>query len=310
MMNRSETRILPLGVAEQLDRTALQLVQQAGKSRVTTCAFKAAAPDIARQVMADANSPLLAYWGLSRNFDENAQATIVHPKILTAIGTLAQVQRGPGDAFHAGLLHTYGYLFSRLKTPYGYKRERWVRPTIEQGLQIPSRTLRSHPRAGTLLQNLTYFLGRIVLRDSKRAWQRLDRSEADIAPSLRDYAFDALTVSRVSESVKVPAADGTSRRVTLLTDIVPFFPRQGSRKSGSQKTRKSLLIYAARDAAQPGTRLLTCFTVTADVVAALRDPATLGRNQPVRLRYNGVVPGLTGKTESGTRKLVEDLPVR
>ena len=67
-----------------------------------------------------------------------------------------------GKIVHAGLDHTYAYLFSTLKTKYGFKRDRWLNDSIENGFQIKSFSLRPWPIEGTLLSNLTYFIGQIV----------------------------------------------------------------------------------------------------------------------------------------------------
>jgi hypothetical protein len=286
--------------AQHLARISKRLIERAGKGRVTTCSLKEHAPTIARQIMMDADSPLLELWGTSRNFDENARDTIVHRKTLTAINHLAGMPQ-KGDVHHAGLLHTYGYLFSLLKTPYGYKRDRWLRPTIENGLRIPAHTVRAEPREGTLLQNLTYFLGRIIFRDSPRELQTLAISDLPVAAGLVQYDYHRLNVDRISERVTLPGDNCTSRRVTLLTDLVRFIPRRKS-----QKTVRSLLIYAAYDAAQGGTKLLTCFTVTSKVSAMLCDSTSLGRNKPIRLRYNGVIDGFPHDVVLGTRRLVTE----
>src|SRR5262245_13206806 len=83
-------------------------------------------PEVLRQIVADARHPgLFSHWGRSANFDENAQSVIVDPAIVRAVGETAGVP-ARGRFVHAGLLHTYGYLFSLIETPYGAKRDRWV----------------------------------------------------------------------------------------------------------------------------------------------------------------------------------------
>ena len=284
--------------SQQLDRIAQRLVADAGKGRVTTCALKEQAPTIARQIVSDAGSPLLSMWGISSNFDENARATITDAKIVTAIGSLAGVKMRSGKGCHAGLLHTYGYLFSRLQTPYGYKRDRWLQPTIENGLQLPPYTVRAEPGEGTLLQNLTYFLERIVFRDTPSKRKSVIAAEGDIADSLRDYRYDRLKIARITERVNVPATDGKSRRVTLLTDLVQFFARRKS-----QRTFRSLLVYATGDPEQGGVRLLTCFTVSAKTVSVLSADDNFGRSKPIRLRYNAVVEGFPAVGLLGSRRI-------
>ena len=50
-----------------------------------------------------------------------------------------------GRAVHSGHMHTYGYLLTNLRTPFGFKRTRWTSSTIGLGLGLggadaPART--------------------------------------------------------------------------------------------------------------------------------------------------------------------------
>src|SRR5205823_4357190 len=104
-------------------------------------------------------------WGTSINYDELAKAIIVHPAILRALDKSfvshapmevqnidAQAPESVATArllgvapthdpaghplAHAGMEHTYGYLFSVLKTSFGYKRARWVSGESERGFGL------------------------------------------------------------------------------------------------------------------------------------------------------------------------------
>jgi len=92
---------------------------------------------LATQMEADAKrrGPL-SFWGRSSNTDEVTQSQIVDPAIIALIGRLAQKKLSPVTP-HAGLQHTYGYLFSEIETPYGMKRDRWTETTLENALDIP-----------------------------------------------------------------------------------------------------------------------------------------------------------------------------
>ena len=81
---------------------------------------------------------LIRNWNYDLNASgEFAKAAIVNPLILQMIERTANfpVILDPREPriVHAGFEHTYGYIFSTLKTPYGYKRARWVRNEIETG---------------------------------------------------------------------------------------------------------------------------------------------------------------------------------
>src|SRR5437660_421137 len=141
---------------------AMQMAAENGRPVVPL--LKKHCPPIHRQIVADGNTPgLLSFWGRSANVDENVGETIVHPAILQAIGQLAGVPMR-GRFVHAGLQHTYGYLFSLIDTPYGAKRDRWLTTDLENGFGLDPTLLGDRPRKGTLLGNLTWFIGRIVFR--------------------------------------------------------------------------------------------------------------------------------------------------
>ena len=95
------------------------------------------APEIERQLTADSQSKdLIELWGKSLNFDEFAKGTIVEPTLLDAIFVAAKAPARNDKVVHAGTEHTYGYLFSLLKTPFGYKRARWVAPDFNDGFGL------------------------------------------------------------------------------------------------------------------------------------------------------------------------------
>src|SRR5436190_9017644 len=165
-----------MGTTLSLPDAAQALQAAAAKGQSVDRLLKKLCPAIYRQIVADKNTPgLLSFWGRSANVDENAGQTIVDPAILRAIGRLAGVPMR-GRFVHAGLQHTYGYLFSLIETPYGYKRDRWVSEEWEIGFGMDRSLLAPEPRAGTLLANLTWFMGRIVFRDCPRLRRALENS--------------------------------------------------------------------------------------------------------------------------------------
>src|SRR5262245_58785993 len=118
---------------QQLQDAARAMVAAADAGKSVVPVLKKRCPHVYRQIVRDSKYPgLPALWGRCVNVDENAGKTIVHPAILEAIGIVAGVPMH-GPVFHAGLQHTYGYLFSTLQTPYGLKRERWLSTHMEEG---------------------------------------------------------------------------------------------------------------------------------------------------------------------------------
>jgi len=233
--------------------------------------LKAGAPALAKAFRKDArDADLLSLWGKSVNFDEHAKGTIVDPRILQAIG----VKDG-----HAGLTHTYGYLFSTLKTPYGFKRARWVSGEIEAGLGLAPGVLSPAPKTGTLLSNLTALAGRIAFRTDARELKR----------AAKFGAFDVagFKVRRLSESVSFPGGPS----LTVRTDLVSYVNGDGA-----------LLIYSWRDEKAGRAWLITAFPVGAGFAGTVFDPKALGDGKPVTARYNADIEALNGRSVTGVRR--------
>ena len=185
--------------------------------------------------------PLLSLWGRSRNVDEYARQPIVHSAILRAIGQIADVPLRR-QIVHAGLEHTYGYLFSLIETPFGRKRDRWTRASIEDGFGIRYPDPCAEPVEGTLLTNLTWFAGHIAFRDRPRELRRLQQMSAYVSPVARQYPYASLDLSRVCEDVTIPSAGGIRRPLQLRTDLVPF-PCQPTESA----TDNHLLVYSVHN---------------------------------------------------------------
>lgn len=64
-------------------------------------------------------------WGLSTVIDENVGKPVLGRAVFEHLHELAGVEAS-WPIGNAGLVHCYGYLLSRTKTPYGLKRERWI----------------------------------------------------------------------------------------------------------------------------------------------------------------------------------------
>ncbi|WP_307358279.1 amino acid deaminase [Microbacterium murale] len=64
-------------------------------------------------------------WGRSTLIDENVGKPVLARAVFEHLHELAGVEAS-WPIGNAGLVHCYGYLLSRMKTPYGLKRERWL----------------------------------------------------------------------------------------------------------------------------------------------------------------------------------------
>jgi hypothetical protein len=113
-------------------------------------------PELLAQILADAERPeRFAAWGQSSNLESDAARELVQPRLLSALCTLARIAQPTGFAANAGLLHTYGYLLSNRRTPFGFKRQRWTQQVLETGLNLRPGLLSPIPPEGTLLGNVT-----------------------------------------------------------------------------------------------------------------------------------------------------------
>ena len=233
--------------------------------------LRSSAPSVALAFEKDAkDEDLLSLWGKSVNYDEHAKAIIVPPKILEAVG----VKDG-----HAGLTHTYGYLFSTLKTPYGFKRARWVSGEIERGLGLPVGLFSPHPAKGTtLLSNVTGFAGRVAFRG--------DPEQLALAKKYGKFDVSAYKVRRLTEKVSFPGGP----LLTIRTDLVSYSAGKGA-----------LLIYSWRDEKAKRAWLITAFPVAEGFADGLFAPKALGDGQPVAPRYNARIEPLDGLKATGLR---------
>ncbi len=265
------------------DLKTRKLLQSATNGRIGIRAFEAALPEVAKQIRDDGESGCLQYWGQSLNFDEFENETIVDPKLLNVIGRLAKFSIRDGNKFHAGLMHTYGYLFSLLATRYGYKRERWTLGVIESGFGIRPGTFSPAPDSGTLLQNVTWLASNLAF----------DKPPCDVAaPKIAgQFSFDRLEKMRITEAVSIKSERSKRQKVTIRTDVVSF-PRP-------TKTAEALLVYSYRVARSQ--KLVTCFPIDGDAVALTLEQARAA-DGIVRPRFNLQLDGLPEDGIRGQRE--------
>jgi hypothetical protein len=146
------------------------LIEKAKNNESLDSIFSTYTPGVLEQLNADrTNSGAFKLWGKSINFDEMMHATIVHSDILSYLASKLGIPGPDGKIIHAGMEHTYGYLFSVLETKFGFKRARWVQNDIEVGLGLDKGILGPIPSKGTLFSNITCFAGNISLRNDLSA---------------------------------------------------------------------------------------------------------------------------------------------
>lgn len=272
---------------------ARALSQQAQTRRLTPADLEQASPSLSKQIAHDSREiALKALWGKSINYDELANAIIIDPAILKTLASAFRVKLT--DAMlaehlsHAGMEHTYGYLFSNLKTSFGYKRARWVHGDIERGFGLPVGTF--GPQApevsgGTLFSNVTYFFGRIAFHDDAGALKILENHSGGVAKALREFNYLLLKPVRFEETIP-------SKGVVLRTDLVV-----------NLWGKSYLLVYSVVTNGKP--RLITGFPVDQGFVDSLLSKDELGTGKPITTRYNAYVEGVSGSVLPGTRRMIQ-----
>ncbi|HET6425500.1 MAG TPA: hypothetical protein VFG20_17560 [Planctomycetaceae bacterium] len=279
-----------------LPEIAARLCQKARTTGVTVADLEAECPWLCQQVVRDAATDgLFGLWSDTSNFDELAGVPIVDPDVLLAIGNLAGHSM-EGPAIHAGLQHTYGYLLSTIETRFGYKRDRWVNPSLAQGFGLPPDILGPNPAEGTLLANATFLAGTVAFRGDERAIRRLRKvatSAASWVSQLQSMKFEQ---DRIVETLYLRDSAGRSRSIRIRTDIVRY-PHQvmGTLES-------YLLVYSVKNSRRVA-RLTTLFPITQAFAAELTHPDRFGPSTEIRLRFNAFLPGLAGQTVVGQRTL-------
>lgn len=237
-----------------------------------------------------------ALWGKSLNFDEGAKSIIIENPIIDMILSRASVRPRDGRIVHAGFEHTYGYLFSNLSTPYGYKRARWVRNDIELGFGFPAGLMGPLPPTGGLFSNVTYFAGSIAFRNDPEVLKIIKKG-LGVSPFLRTMDLSTLKPTRLQETITLAGG----RTITLRSDFVPF--------TGPTGANAEVLIYSIKDSNLPFPQLISMFPVAKNYRDGALNPKNLGVDKTISTRYNAYVVGVTGtnKPFKGERKIEKEL---
>ncbi len=262
--------------------------------------LKQLAPAVTAQVIRDRGrgGPAI-FWGNSSNADELAHAEIVDPAILIPLLHLAGQ---PTDTTrpHAGIQHTYGYLFSTIETPFGKKRERWTSTGLERALGLPHDILSPTPGSGTLLANATWIAGQISFSGNNRL-QWMERClRRRVAPELLEFSLSSNESVRLTESIRFPRS---GKQLQIITDLIRT-GKKAARTSPRHEEVPWLLVYSVQTENAGWPQLITMFTVKDDFATAIELRARTRKRSDIRLRYNATVPGMPLHEMSGTVQLV------
>ncbi len=242
-------------------------------------------PKLLNQIELDSKDPyLLMFWGRSSNEDASNKKTIVDEKILNQIYKKFNFYQS-GEYCHAGIIHSYGYLFSKLMTPYGYKRKRWIDHSLNYAFSFSQESLSPQAKDGSLLSNLTYFIGMITLKN-KTSLQLLK----NVSQEILRFDYEALKVSRLEEKVD---------HVVIRTFFVSF------PKFSPQDENRYLLIYTIEDLKMGKESLITAFPVNEKTFVSSQAALGLGKNKLVTLRYNALLENFPSNA-LGTRTFIKN----
>jgi hypothetical protein len=241
-------------------------------------------PALYKQVLMDSKDPLLPMlWGKSFNFDSGAKKQIVDEEIIKDLQALFNISND-NKIVHAGIMHSYGYLFSTIDTPYGYKRKRWVAPTLNYAFRLSHNSLSPTTMEGGLLSNLTYFIGMIALSDKTQL-----SIFKNVSNEIFTFDYSKLSVERLEEQTK---------EYTIVTNLVKL-PRKLEKDDNEY-----LLIYSINDHRINKELLITAFPINSDSYKKIVAPSSLGANQKISLRYNAYLERAEINS-TGTRKLIK-----
>lgn len=243
-------------------------------------------PTLLEQIFTDSKDPLLPqFWGQSFNFDSNAKKTIVDEKIIKDLQHIFGIQND-NQKVHAGIIHTYGYLFSIIETPYGYKRKRWIEPTLNTGFSLSSLALSPFTVDGGMFSNVTFFAGKIVFKTEERQTQLA--ALKNVANEVFTYDYSKLKKFRLEEEIET---------YVLVTTFVEI-PKSSDENS-------FLLIYSTVNKLTGEEKLITAFPVNKETFQKTTAPAELGDNKKITLRYNAYL-GTPELSFKGRRRLIKD----
>ncbi len=241
------------------------------------------------QIVADSqDQELLSFWGRSLNFDSGAKKQIISDAIIGELQSKFGI-KNDNKIVHAGITHTYGYLFSTLLTPYGYKRQRWIAPTLNYGFNFPKNSLSPETIEGGMLSNITYFLGQLALELPKQKAKLATLS--NVSSEVKKFNYSLISKTILTEELE------SHEHLTLKTTLISL-PRKKSLEENEY-----LLIYTVLSPKEHHEEIITAFPIKREAYLKIIAPEELGDMKPVTLRYNAYLD-LGTKPLYGARKLI------
>jgi hypothetical protein len=277
------------------DQYWAELVEESTHSKKSILAvLEIKNPALYNQILNDSkDSALLNFWGQSLNFDSGAKKKILPDQLISDLQAQFGI-KNDNMIVHAGITHTYGYLFSILETPYGFKRKRWTEPTLNYAFNFNGNGLSPETMEGGLLSNITYFAGTLAFKNmiERQALKNLK----NVSNEVLHFDYSKLSVEVLEEQIIGGAGDQITLRTTLVR--LPF-KREGEEND-------YLLIYSVLNPKKKKEVLITAFPIKKDAYKKITARESLGVNQPIIVRYNAYLEGLMEQKLTGVKKISED----
>lgn len=141
-------------------------------------------------------------WGRSTVVDENVGKPVIGQALFDHLHELAGVD-ADWPIGNAGVLHCYGYLVSRVKTPYGLKRERWLGADLARAYALPDDAFLPWHGESTLLVRAADAASALLAQPTASRTLTVDGRETHVALSAATGPA-ALAYAVASESDATP----------------------------------------------------------------------------------------------------------
>ena len=204
------------------------------------------------------------HWTDCTPFDESARAPLLPDRAMDALGLRRASTLGVVHV-SAGLMHTYGYLFSQVRTSYGLKGRRWLGSRLDERLGLPAGLFGPLAPRGEFASNLTAALLRLT-------------GEKGSPPRAAKVKPSAAAAGYLEQRViwKTPA--GKLKNCSVFTHLVPLKPLPGL-----VTTDAYLLIYSVVRGSR--RRFATAFPVDEKFAArVMKTPAV--KSAAFKPRFN------------------------
>jgi hypothetical protein len=162
-------------------------------------------------------------------------------------------------------MHTYGYLFSQLKTAYGLKGKRWVESRMDERLGLQAGMFSPLAPQGEFASNVTAAFLKLI-------------GERPSVPSAAKLKLKAKASGSIEQKILWETPDGKTENMSVFTHLVPL------KKLPDYETADSyLLIYSVVSGGR--RRLVTGFPVDNKFAESImKMPA--GKSASFKPRFN------------------------